>query len=1172
MPPQDILETPEVKEADISIGPDLNPSRTPVRLVCVWLVHHQLSVFVSVACGPDSLTPLIVFCLTGWLVGWLPACLPACIIALCQLWLAHTSGLPVFIALQLDHKIYRQILLPNGLRAVLIQDTVAMHQGGIAEDAWGYEADFEDAEDKNENDEDEKAPTAVNSENAANSVNEDSDCDSENESDNAGTRDAAAAVLVGVGSLMDPRGCEGKFRVWYNTGVSHQLLYLLPLQSLTLYNLYAIFSSGLAHAIEHCLFLGSEKYPGANDYDAYVSKYGGYDNAYTDDECTVYTMSIQQEFLFGGLDRMAQHFVAPLLQESSVDRELKAVESEYQLNRNDDDVRQEQLMCATAKLGHPFNCFGWGNMKSLKEIPARLGMEPLAVQMRLFFDTFYYAANMRVVVMGAYPLDVLQRRVFEIFKDVPALPRISNPLYPLPVDSRALQSWDAPYTSPLHHMGPMFDKERSLQKVFYILPVKERHALTITWQMPAMFQHWDSKPTDFLSHLLGHEAQGSLLSYLRGKGWATGCCAGMDEDSYCSFALFKITINLSETGVPHWREVVQAVYFYVGMLRSYSSSPRGWPEWIFEEMQQIAQVRHQFEDEESPDDFVEDLAEEMLPYHSLPPERLLDGPNLYFCFNVDEIGRILDQDLTPENARIDILSSIFGKYEDYSHVQVPRDCTDTIIRDLQVISAIDSFDPRQTTELPQIEPMFGTLFWCQQISEALLQDWNTAAAPQTPPIPVSLPPQNPFVPTRYDLKDLPASDSRHPLVNASIKVCVTVGKSKQWFQATVVRYDRDRNAILLSYEDEDEKWHTLDQPEETFRRDTMKPGFAGTLDQRKNKFRLLVLPKTGSGMVRSLGDSEDNEESNNFPLVPPATPRSRLPKEIYSSKLLRLWHLQDRHFHRPIADLRVQIVCEQANASALTRAVADLMAELVYDVCTETTYLASVCESDTSIAANCTGFELCFSGFDDKLLDLARFVLPIFLSFAQPGDSLPKTFPESRFEACYEILHRKYKNDGLTSSKFCKYVRVEALRARYWSAHSRLCALETLNITTFVQTASLLLSSFAMEALFHGNVDANDAKAAKEALLAILEQATDCRGLAKKQYPSQTMLKLPPVQNPAAIVLPTKDPSDTNTTVEVYIQVGKDALRERVLIDLLLTVRADYSAHCGALCNAPTHT
>ena len=39
---------------------------------------------------------------------------------------------------------------------------------------------------------------------------------------------------------------------------------------------------GLSHYLEHMLFMGSEKFPDENDYDAFLSSHGGASNAYTE--------------------------------------------------------------------------------------------------------------------------------------------------------------------------------------------------------------------------------------------------------------------------------------------------------------------------------------------------------------------------------------------------------------------------------------------------------------------------------------------------------------------------------------------------------------------------------------------------------------------------------------------------------------------------------------------------------------------------------------------------------------------------------------------------------------------------------------------------------------------------------------------------------------------------
>ena len=49
---------------------------------------------------------------------------------------------------------------------------------------------------------------------------------------------------------------------------------------------------GLAHFLEHMLFLGTERYPEAGEYQAFIQQHGGSDNAYTMPDHTNYYFDI----------------------------------------------------------------------------------------------------------------------------------------------------------------------------------------------------------------------------------------------------------------------------------------------------------------------------------------------------------------------------------------------------------------------------------------------------------------------------------------------------------------------------------------------------------------------------------------------------------------------------------------------------------------------------------------------------------------------------------------------------------------------------------------------------------------------------------------------------------------------------------------------------------------
>lgn len=91
-------------------------------------------------------------------------------------------------------------------------------------------------------------------------------------------------------------------------------------------------AQGLAHFLEHMLFMGTEKYPVENAYSAFLNSHGGFSNAYTSQENTVYYFDVQNDHIEVALDMFASFFTCPLLSDSATEREMNAVDSENTKN------------------------------------------------------------------------------------------------------------------------------------------------------------------------------------------------------------------------------------------------------------------------------------------------------------------------------------------------------------------------------------------------------------------------------------------------------------------------------------------------------------------------------------------------------------------------------------------------------------------------------------------------------------------------------------------------------------------------------------------------------------------------------------------------------------------------------------------------------------------------
>lgn len=292
-------------------------------------------------------------------------------------------------------------------------------------------------------------------------------------SSSGGSRDrAAASMTVNVGSFSDPPEVEG-----------------------------------LAHYLEHMVFMGSEKYPEENRYDAFVDSHGGFCNAFTEGEYTNYVFDISGESLPEAFDIFANCFIAPKLSITSSDRELQAIDSEFHLAEMSDAARAQEVLCSCANDGHFYRKFSWGNLKSLKDEPISKGVDPNE-KLRAFYETFYTPDNMCLVVISPRSTEEMLYMVeksFGSWKPVAATA-------PLPKDT--------------HSGYPFMGKPPAVTR---FQSVKNIHRLEIHWVIPVCNEalHYRYKADQYIAHLLGHEGAGSVLSNLKARGYATEMCAGV---------------------------------------------------------------------------------------------------------------------------------------------------------------------------------------------------------------------------------------------------------------------------------------------------------------------------------------------------------------------------------------------------------------------------------------------------------------------------------------------------------------------------------------------------------------------------------------------------------------------------------------------------------------------
>lgn len=392
---------------------------------------------------------------------------------------------------------------------------------------------------------------------------------------------------------------------------------------------------GLAHFLEHMLFLGTDKYPGSGEYQQFISEHGGSHNAYTTFEHTNYFFDIDKQYIEPALDRFAQFFIAPRFDAEYVAREKHAVHSEYQAGIKNDGRRSMDAMREVINPEHPLNNFSVGSLETLADRDNDLVREDL-----LKFYGKYYSANiMTLVVLGQESLDELQVMVKGRFGKIPnhrvTLNEIKVPLF-------------VPESFPLW---------------LELQPEATIRQLQLLFPMPNYSGDYHTKPMSYISNVLGHEGQGSLLSVLKAKGWVEGLAAGSSL-SYRGGSALGITINLTEQGVKNLKAVVANFFQMVSLL-----SEEGVTRKSFEEQQKILDLQFRYKEKTSPSAYARGLANDL---HYFSPLEVLSGHYI-----MDEFKPALIKDLLgyikPKNMLVTLIDKSVEGAQKSRHYGVPYD-------------------------------------------------------------------------------------------------------------------------------------------------------------------------------------------------------------------------------------------------------------------------------------------------------------------------------------------------------------------------------------------------------------------------------------------------------------------------------------------------------------------
>lgn len=184
--------------------------------------------------------------------------------------------------------------------------------------------------------------------------------------------------------------------------------------------------------------------------------------------------------------------------------------------------------------------------------------------------------------------------------------------------------------------------------MYKVEPVKDENKISFFLPIKYSEKLHDSKPGDYLSHCIGHEGEGSLLSALIWDNLAVALTSYQDH-MLNSLSYLMITITLTDKGLNEYQNVIKKVFAYLKMMKIEGPSDDA-----FNEMNDQKKLSWTFIEKSKAFSFVTWFAEWMTLFDDTNIHKILSSMYLFDKFDKEMIKSIIDE--------IDITKSLILLY------------------------------------------------------------------------------------------------------------------------------------------------------------------------------------------------------------------------------------------------------------------------------------------------------------------------------------------------------------------------------------------------------------------------------------------------------------------------------------------------------------------------------
>lgn len=392
---------------------------------------------------------------------------------------------------------------------------------------------------------------------------------------------------------------------------------------------------GLAHFLEHMVFMGSKKYPDSNDFMSNVNNSGGLTNAYTSDKNTNYHFIVDSGKYMDILDRFAQFFTNPLLKKEYVDKEINAVNSEAKKNLLDDMWIQLELYKTLMIKEHPVNHFTCGDNESLR-------IKNIYEELKEFHDKYYDAKYMSLVIFtnndnkNNNNIDAIKKLILESFGEIKTNPENINRNY-----------------------GKLLRDD----SIVYYVPNKDEHYLSVLIEGKTISKPLES-PDCFIMHILSNKMKQSLYDNLLDKGYIISLNIS-DIIDFEDYSLYAVECKMSEKGLENISDLYTHIIKYFKFILDKLINKDQELKKHYLELLQINKINYEFWEKDDINDTIISLSNVMA--QDLQKEYLLSS-----------MIHLVDYDKICENAKYCFENASFAisvgskKYESKCKDTFPR--------------------------------------------------------------------------------------------------------------------------------------------------------------------------------------------------------------------------------------------------------------------------------------------------------------------------------------------------------------------------------------------------------------------------------------------------------------------------------------------------------------------